>query len=299
MKKGLGVRCWGLALIILASCGKPEKKVEISQAEVATVIVENTSQPKEPAKPIDTVSIFGAYVGQFVAEKYHEDRNLSYTNLISIFIDSISGKHLHGHSVVAGNNTPFVGDYWSTGEGKYRAEVKEPGTGKYDGIFFFDIDSTSKELSGRWVANDTSISVFERTFTLAKRYFKYDPSVKLSEEYASIPVSEFSEDEEDGSRAESTTEDVLKFNPSVTLLTSKDVENMKRGDLEVMRNAIYARHGYTFRNRNMRVLFDNVEWYMPVSTDIRADLTEVEQQNVALLKRYEEHAARYYDYFGR
>jgi hypothetical protein len=38
---------------------------------------------------------------------------------------------------------------------------------------------------------------------------------------------------------------------------------------------------------------------MPVSTDIRADLTEIERQNVELIKRYEEHAARYYDYFGR
>jgi hypothetical protein len=301
MKRSLVFLLICINLILFSSCSKPEKRQEISQADVVTAVVENTAQPKEPTKAIDTTSVFGAYVGQFVAEKYHEERNISYTNLISIFIDSMHSKQLFGHSVVAGNNTPFTGQYSRTGRGIYHAEVREPGSGKYDGVFHFDLDSAANQLKGRWIANDTSIGVFERTFELTKRYFKYDPQAQLPEEFASMPVADFttSDEEDEGSKAESTTEDVLKFNPSTTLLSTKDVENMRRGDLEVLRNAIYARHGYAFRNRNMRVLFDNVEWYMPVSTDIREELTEIERKNVALLKRYEEHAERYYDYFGR
>ncbi|MEL6924283.1 MAG: YARHG domain-containing protein, partial [Bacteroidota bacterium] len=86
---------------------------------------------------------------------------------------------------------------------------------------------------------------------------------------------------------------------SVDKLTRADVENMHKGDLEVMRNAIYARHGYSFKNRKMRYVFNYVDWYMPVSTDIRAQLTDIEKENIALLKRYEQHAERYYDSFGR
>lgn len=273
----------------------------MADADSAIAIVENTSQPVEPAKPVDTTSIFGAYVGEFSAEKYHEDRNITYSNLISIFIDSLRGDQLFGHSVVAGNNTPFVGDYVSKGPGRYHAEVREPGTNKYDGVFRFDLDSASKELKGRWTANDTSLDVTERSFTLAKRAFKYDPLVVLPEDFTNIPISEIIEPDQEGEggKAELVTEDALKHNASAKLLHTKDVENLKRGDLEVIRNTIYARHGYTFRNRYMRALFDYVPWYMPVSTDIRGDLTEIERQNIALLKRYEEHAERYYDYFGR
>jgi pyridoxine 5'-phosphate synthase PdxJ len=75
---------------------------------------------------------------------------------------------------------------------------------------------------------------------------------------------------------------------------------MFKGDLEVLRNSIYARHGYSFRNRKMRYIFDNyTEWYMPVSLNVEKELTEIEKKNIDLLKRYENHAAKYYDEFGR
>ena len=54
---------------------------------------------------------------------------------------------------------------------------------------------------------------------------------------------------------------------------------MYQGDLEVMRNSIYARHGYSFRNRRMRFLFDQlVDWYMPVSVNITGELTDLEKR---------------------
>ena len=63
---------------------------------------------------------------------------------------------------------------------------------------------------------------------------------------------------------------------SLVPLKGKDVENMYKADLEVMRNAIYARHRYSFKNLRMRLLFDNyVDWYMPVSTDVSSVLTEL------------------------
>lgn len=50
----------------------------------------------------------------------------------------------------------------------------------------------------------------------------------------------------------------------------------------------------------MRYFFDNyIDWYMPVNTDIRNSLTDIEKRNIELLKRYEEHAENYYDEYGR
>lgn len=106
--------------------------------------------------------------------------------------------------------------------------------------------------------------------------------------------------EEDSEKAEAVTKDVLKKNPSASLLKSADVENMYKADLEVLRNSIYARHGYSFKNVRMRELFDSyVPWYMPVSTNVEPYLTDIERKNIELIKRYEKHATKYYDVFGR
>ncbi|HET6511271.1 MAG TPA: hypothetical protein VFH43_03695, partial [Candidatus Kapabacteria bacterium] len=233
-------RVWALgSVLLLASCGSAEKKSDLASADSAIAIVENTAQPVEPVKPLDTTSVFGAYVGEFQAEEYKPESNYTWSNLITIFIDSMSAETLYGHSVVAGTSTPFEGKYERYGHGQFRSEAREPGTGKYDGVFRFDLDSAEKTLTGKWIANDTSLNVTKRTFALTKRYFKYDPNAVLPEEFANIPVSDFtqstSEEEGEIDKAESTTEDVLKFNASTTLLKAKDVENMKRGDLEVMR----------------------------------------------------------------
>jgi hypothetical protein len=38
---------------------------------------------------------------------------------------------------------------------------------------------------------------------------------------------------------------------------------------------------------------------MPVSLNVENELTEIEKKNIDLLKRYENHADKYYDEFGR
>lgn len=81
--------------------------------------------------------------------------------------------------------------------------------------------------------------------------------------------------------------------------TKEDVENMYKGNLGVIRNSIYARHGYSLRSRKMRYVLDQIEWYIPISVDIRSKLTPLEKKNIDLLKRYEQHANTYYDSFGR
>ena len=82
-------------------------------------------------------------------------------------------------------------------------------------------------------------------------------------------------------------------------LTEKDVENLKNEELRMMRNEIYARHGYSFKLADMREHFDKQDWYMPMAIDITSKLTKVEKENAALIKRYEKYSAEFYDGFGR
>ncbi len=70
-------------------------------------------------------------------------------------------------------------------------------------------------------------------------------------------------------------------------------------EIEIIRNEIYARHGYSFRNLKMRRIFDAKEWYIPMAVDIRDQFTEIEVQNIDMLYHYEDYYDEYYDGFGR
>lgn len=82
-------------------------------------------------------------------------------------------------------------------------------------------------------------------------------------------------------------------------LKPEDVENRMKPDLELMRNEIFARHGYCFKRKEMRQAFEAEEWYVPDNTDVCSKLTPLEKKNIEMIKRYEQYAEDYGDEFGR
>ena len=290
-------------LCLLIACGKKQESgnstgdnKKNSSGDSTTVTKPSGESQKQESKVSDSPA-FGTYTGGFEALVYDETKDYVYENRITISVDSLSGDMLYGHSVVAGNNRPFKGPYKI--EGKiYKAEVTEPGDDKYDGKFVFNVDPAAGKLDGTWKANDKKLDVSERKYSLEKKKFKYEASNNLPEDVQWAALYEKNPKFPD--KIESLTGDVTKLNGSVKELTKKDVENLYKGDLEIIRNAIYARHGYSFKTRRVRFIFDQyVPWYMPISTDVRIELTEIEKKNIDLIKRYEEHAEKYYDEYGR
>lgn len=290
-----------MAICLIASCNKISENTG-SKTDVSTettISGEKTTQEKnvQNEKQNQNSPVLGTYTGGFEAVEFDEKQDYVYENRITISIDSLSEDVINGHSVVAGNNRPFKGKFKKEGN-VLKVEAAEPGDDKYDGKFSFTIDADGKTVSGTWTANDKKLGVTKRKYSLGKKQFKYDASLELPTDVQWTSLYEKNPKFPD--QVESLTEDVTKINASVKELTKKDVENMYKGDLEVIRNAIYARHGYSFKNRRMRFIFDQfVPWYMPLNTDVRNNLTEIEKKNIDLLKRYEEHAERYYDEYGR
>lgn len=300
-----------LFCIVLISCQKEVKK----ETEAASIIesVEEVKEKNSKAaikKSSDQDNLLGYYVGGFRAgdgENSYKKKG-SYTNKINISVDHIKKDSLFGHSVVAGNLRPFKGTFDLI---SLNAKVTEPGDDKYDGMFEFSFVDGENKIKGVWIANNSNLAVAKRKYTLEKRRFSYNPELNLGKENIyeldeegekyeanmSLSDSQFGENNE----LESINPQfIIKLNASTQTLTSQDIENLNKGELEVLRNMIYARHGYSFKNRKMRYFFDShIDWYMPVSTDIRNELTALEKKNIDLIKRYEEHAERYYDYFGR
>ncbi|MFY9310265.1 MAG: YARHG domain-containing protein [Bacteroidia bacterium] len=259
-------------------------------------------------------ALYGFWVGYFENAESHDESNKAIyadegfiwnrQNKINISIDKIEGEKVTGHSVVAGNDRPFSGIVKIAGSA-YLFEVKEPGDDKYDGTFSFKI--TNGKLEGTWQAYK-KIEISKRKYELEKKVFKYNPDVMMDEYkpfvdwQKSVVTDTWGDDDgytEIIKEFATSTQLIYKVNASNTLLKKEDVANMKKGDLLVIRNAIYARHGYSFKNRPLRVFFDSQDWYIPVHTDIKKDFTEIEKKNIELLLRYEKNAKEYYDYFGR
>lgn len=241
-------------------------------------------------------NLTGFYVGGFEAARIDQNKKPMAYNKINLSIDSIKNDQVKGHSVVAGNSRPFEGKVTSKQGSQLQITAKEPGDDPYDGVFRFTLDPARHTVSGRWVANDGKLAVPERKFSLEKKTFRYNPAQSLG---LNRRTSVYDTVDSRGYEGEFITPDAGKINASKVRLRSQDVENMYKRDLEVMRNTIYARHGYSFQNRQMRVFFDQIDWYIPVSIDVTNQLTELEQANIELLKRYENHATTYYDHFGR
>ena len=186
---------------------------------------------------------------------------------ITIRLEKIVGDTVLGYSVVAGNQRAFSGSFVKQDADVTRFEVREPGDHAEDGVFRLLVTADRKSMVGLWRPNDKKQK--EISFALQRREFRYNPKV------GEYPQS------------------------STRKLKEKDVENMHSADLRIMRNEMYARHGYSFKLADMRKHFDQQEWYMPMATDVSAKLTAIEKHNHDLIKRYEDYGREYYDAFGR
>jgi hypothetical protein len=188
-------------------------------------------------------------------------------NKITLLVVKAEGDSILGRSVVGGNDRPFAGTF-TQDDVQFVVDAKEPGDDKYDGVFHFSMEKGNPNaLNGSWKPNDPKQK--SKEFVLQRKVFEYKTDV------GSFPEA------------------------SQRLLTAKDVENMMKEDLEYMRNEIFARHGFCFKKKELRQMFEMEEWYVPDNVVIKDRLTDIEKKNIALIKRYEKYAEEYGDEYGR
>lgn len=202
-------------------------------------------------------------------------------NRLSIVIDDIrDDKTFTAHSVAAGNQRAITGTWEQIDTGLHMTG-NEPGDEPNDGSF--DMTLTAQGLNGTWTPKTGS--AMPKAFTLVRTKFEYDPKVAQraseKEDYIDLGVADFDK------------------NPSIDKLKSKDVENLTQPHIRIIRNLIFARHGYSFKGKDLRLTFEGYNWYLPVSNDVKDQLTDIEKANIALLNRYEKYADKHYDEFGR
>lgn len=75
---------------------------------------------------------------------------------------------------------------------------------------------------------------------------------------------------------------------SLRKLTSEELYKLSKAELKIMRNEVFARYGYIFqKNGEMHQYFINQEWYIPQLNKVDMFLTDLEKENIQLIKRIE------------
>ena len=61
-------------------------------------------------------------------------------------------------------------------------------------------------------------------------------------------------------------------------------------DLRLMRNEIYARHGYIFNDQNLQGYFSSQPWYRPRGNNslAEAELNPIEKRNIETIRSLKE-----------
>lgn len=253
----------------------------------------------------------GSWVGDFIisdSEEYEGDVN-SASDKLNIIIKSITDEGVIGQSIVSGNVRPLTGKISENGD-QISFILDEPGTHKYDGRFEFTLKGDT--LIGVWNAYKTELKWPEKSYKLLKKRFVYNPNLMLPAEegyvdWSSQKVKTQLDTLENGkidtvsinAFYRSASDKVFKLNASNTALTENDMKNLRKLDLQILRNTIFARHGFAFKKETYKYFFNPVEWYIPVSDNVDKELTSLERQNIKLLLRFEKYAEDNYDTFGR
>lgn len=225
----------------------------------------------------------------------------------NVAVDSIVGQRLFGHAFKKQERVQLTG-MCIYNDGKYVLSLSHDQFPEFN--FSMHINEADSIMEGNRKLSSNQRS---ESFELAKRLFEYNPNHSIKDYDWPFMVNEDTKeiegkyfDEEEGDTVRWTNEgtftavgDFEKFNASTERLSEDYVSNLKKGDIIVLRNSIFARHGYIFSDNNLTAFFSEFSWYVPVQSNVAGELTDIELANIDLLLRYEEHAEAYYDVFGR
>ncbi|MGX7668273.1 YARHG domain-containing protein [Flavobacterium pedocola] len=304
--------------LVLMGCKdaiKNEKKLVIAKPDKIDFVVPQVSKSLTVNVKED---LLGYWVGDFrpdLTEDETDSINLNESKVldesrkrITLSIDEIKGGSIKGHSVVSGTISSFEGTLLET-KTDFFIKLTENNNDRTDGVFQLRIEKKDSVVSGKWnVKQADAVKFGKKKLELKKKLFKYDPNIELLLEFIDtdktkhLVMRDTIDGEEEVYEDDEyfmTTGRIFEKNASKDLLQKDFVANLTKADIFILRNSIFARHGFAFRDKQLRMYFENFDWYMPVFGDVKNELTEVEKKNVELLLRYEQNAVEYYDVFGR
>ena len=79
------------------------------------------------------------------------------------------------------------------------------------------------------------------------------------------------------------------INTIFDIVSNDDLKPLSLEDLQIMRNEIFARYNYIFKNGGkMDIHFKKQDWYMGVHKNVDELLTEIEKSNIESIQKIEQ-----------
>lgn len=79
----------------------------------------------------------------------------------------------------------------------------------------------------------------------------------------------------------------LKFSKLDSKLIDADLKDLDKAQLRLMRNAVYARHGRTFKSVDLQSLWECYTWYKKNPNYNDSMLTDIDKYNIELIQKFE------------
>lgn len=71
------------------------------------------------------------------------------------------------------------------------------------------------------------------------------------------------------------------------IISESELVSYSKEELLIMRNEIFARHGYTFKRADLKEYFSQKSWYNPQYSNVDKYLSKIEKQNIETIKKAE------------
>lgn len=108
--------------------------------------------------------------------------------------------------------------------------------------------------------------------------------------YLSEAGAENNEKEDITKSHEEMFDDVVKGNLLHHKITESDIRDLSKDELSLLRNSIYAHHGYRFTRDDLFNYFSQFSWYNPTTSDMNAaynSMSDIEKYNIDFIKSHE------------
>ena len=145
---------------------------------------------------------------------------------------------------------------------------------------------------------------YHRNYCWFYRNILNDKDLVLNNKHIGFRLALSKEQNEDGQLSDITTQSISNGHvnnsderqskipgeypdASIRILTPSELSGYSKRELKLMRNEIFARHGYIFKTDDMKNHFSSKQWYEPKYNDVNNMLTDIEQQNIKTIQQLE------------
>jgi hypothetical protein len=253
------------------------------------------------------IEIHPELYGSWTGDIYEDEEIMEFIDKLNINIKRITKDSVIAQSILAGKITSLTGNLVEE-NGRIMLVLHTDKSQKADGSYKLELKKDT--LIGTWKPYKPN-KAENLQFKLVKREIAYDAKLMLPDDYSfidwqtykSVKITDTAENGEENSYDQqayrSPSDQIFKLNASTMALKEVDLKNLRKLDMEIIRNTIFARHGYAFKNAKIRQFFDPIPWYVPLKENIEQELTALEKANIVLLSKFEKYATDNYDAYGR